>query len=74
MAMKYGRLIKVTPPSSNIGHDEGILYVVAAEDPNEAVRLVRYMAVIGSDIEVVGRVSHQLLAALQLEPGQFTRA
>jgi hypothetical protein len=30
--------------------------------------------VIGSDMEVIGRVSHQLLDALKLKPGEITRA
>jgi hypothetical protein len=71
--MEYGRLVKVMPPhgARNV---EPVVYVVAAEDPNEAMKLVADKVVIGSDMEVVGRASHQLLDALNLKPGEIARA
>ena len=40
----------------------------AAEDPDEAMKVVADKVVIGSDMEVVGRASHPLLDALNLKP------
>jgi hypothetical protein len=71
--MEYGRMVKVTSTSSDGGNDEAVLYVVGAEDSNEAMMLVENMVVIGSNIEVVGRVSHQLLDSLKIELGQVIR-
>jgi hypothetical protein len=71
--MEYGRLVRVTPPS-NAGDTKPVLYVVAAEDPNEAMKLVVEKVVIGSEMQVIGRASHQLLGALNLKAGEVTRA
>ena len=71
--MEYGRMVKVTTPSLFGGVEEAVLYVVGAEDPDEAIKLVENEVVVGSKIEIVGRVSHQLLAALGLNPNQVTR-
>jgi hypothetical protein len=71
--MEYGRMVKVTLPPLSGGKDEPVLYVVGEEDPQEAMRLVKTKVAIGSNIEVVGRVSRHLLAALKIEPAQVTQ-
>jgi len=71
--MQYGRLVRVTPPSTS-GNAEPVVYVVAAEDPNAAMKLVADKIAIGSDMEVIGRASHQLLNALKLKSGEIARA
>jgi hypothetical protein len=68
-----GRLVRVRPPSAT-GQADPIVYVVAAEDPDEAMKLVADKVVIGSDLEVIGRASRQLLEALKLKPGEVVRA
>jgi hypothetical protein len=70
---EYGRMLKVTSPSSGGGDDEAVLYVVGTGDPDEAMRLVRNEIGIGSKIQDVGRVSQQLLDALWIEPDQVKR-
>ena len=71
--MDYGRLVKVTTPSVFGGDEEPVLYVVGAEDPEQAKMLVEKEVVVGSKIEIVGRVSHKLLSALGLNPYKVTR-
>jgi hypothetical protein len=71
--MEHGRLVKVTPPSSK-GDAIPIVYVVAAEDPDEAMRLVADKVIISSDIQVIGRCSRQLLEVLNLKPGELLPA
>jgi hypothetical protein len=71
--MQYGRMVKVITPSLFGGVEEAVLYVVGAEDPGEAKKLVENEVAVGSKIEDVGRVSHQLLAALGLNPYKVTR-
>jgi hypothetical protein len=46
------------------------VYVVAAEDPDAALKLVADKVVIGSDMKIVGRASRRLLDALGLKPGE----
>lgn len=62
--MGYGRMVKVITPSSFGGVEKPTLYVVGAEDPDEDKKLVQNEVVVGSEIQIVGRVSHQLQAAL----------
>jgi hypothetical protein len=71
-APRHGRLVKVTSPSLYGGVEEAH-YVVGVEDRDEAMRLVEKEVVIGSKIEVMGRVSHQLLSAVGLNPYKVTR-
>jgi hypothetical protein len=73
--MVYGRMVKVTqPPLFGEGAErEAAVYVVGAENPTEAVILVRNIVAHGSNIEVVGRVSHQLLVAMGVNPNKVTR-
>ena len=61
------------PPPGAL-NTEPVVYVVAVEDPQEAMALVADRVVIGSDMEVVGRASYPLLAALNLKPGDVVRA
>src|SRR3984885_885613 len=71
--MEYGRLVSVKPPS-RLGDAEPIVYVVAAEDPDAALKLVADKVVIGSDMKIVGRASRRLLDALGLKPGEVVPA
>jgi hypothetical protein len=48
--------------------------VVAAEDPDAALKLVADKVVIGSDMKIVGRASRRLLDALGLKPGEVVPA
>jgi hypothetical protein len=71
--MEYGRLVSVKPPS-RLGDAEPVVYVVAAEDPDAALKLVADKVVIGSDMKIVGRASRRLLDALALKPGEVVPA
>ena len=71
--MEYGRLVSVKPPS-RLGDAGPIVYVVAAEDPDAALKLVADKVVIGSDMKIVGRASRRLLDALGLKPGEVVPA
>ena len=71
--MEYGRLVKVMPPHG-ARNMEPVVYVVAIEDPIDAMKLVADKVVIGSDMEVVGRTSRLLLDALNLKQGEIARA
>ena len=55
------------------GDDEAVLYVVGEEAPDAAMKVIGKTVAIGSKMEIVGRVSHQLLAALKIELGQIIR-
>jgi hypothetical protein len=66
-----GRLIRLRKQ----GDAHGIAYIVAVTDAAEAMELVRVKVAGTSDtIEDCGRVSDELLKALQLSPGAITRA
>jgi hypothetical protein len=73
--MEYGRMVKVTLPTlfGDDAEPEAGLYVVGAEDPTNAMNLVRDKVAHGSNIKVAGRVSHKLLAALGINPNAVTR-
>jgi hypothetical protein len=68
-----GRMVKVTLPLSEGGDGATVLYIVGAEDIEIALRLVQGVVAVGSIIEHVGRVSHQLLEALGIKPGQVLK-
>jgi len=59
---RFGRLVRVAPSS---------VYVVALEDKENALRLVKSHAPESAKIETIGRASQALLQALQLSLGQF---
>jgi hypothetical protein len=68
--MRFGRLIRVR---SHRGDPEASVYVVAEAEPAKAVEVLRLGIVRPLDeYEDLGRVTDHLLAALNLEPGQFT--
>jgi hypothetical protein len=70
---RSGVLASVKPPS-RLGDAEPVVYVVAAEDPDAALKLVADKVVIGSDMKIVGRASRRLLDALGLKPGEVVPA
>jgi hypothetical protein len=73
----HGQLVKLISRIANPGGaiEKSMLYVVAAENSGEAIALVRdRLAREGDRVEDVGDVSNGLLQALNLAPGEFTRA
>jgi hypothetical protein len=69
-------MVKVTLPplfGERAESGETALYVVGAEGAAEAMILVRNEVPHGAHIEVLGRVSHQLLSALGINPNKITR-
>jgi hypothetical protein len=58
---------------SRRGDPGAVVYVVAEAEPTKAIEILRLGIVRPLDeFEDLGRVTDQLLAALNLEPGQFT--
>lgn len=54
---------------------KAVAYIVALTDPTTAMELIRRKVADPEDhIEDLGRVSDELLAAMKLETGAFTRA
>jgi hypothetical protein len=54
---------------------EAVLYVVAEADPSKAMEIIKFdVADPNVQLEDLGRVSDDLLKALALQSGQFTRA
>ncbi len=69
--MPFGRLIRV----SRLGDPRTAAYIVAVPDPDRAVDLIRkQVAAPDDEIKDFGRVSNELLEALNLMPDQFVRA
>jgi hypothetical protein len=72
--MGPGYLVKVTTPSSG-GRLVTIAYVVSERDADGAVNIIKHkIAQRADEVVAVSRVSEQLLHALGVEPGGFTRA
>ena len=72
--MGFGRLVKVKSASSD-GAYATVGYLVAEQDPNRAVKIVRCeIAGPVDEIVAVSRVSEELLDALHIAPGEFRRA
>ena len=70
--MERGRLIRV---GKYRGDPNTVAHIVALLDPATAIDLIRKKAAGPDDlIEDVGRVSDGLLTALNMLPGDFTRA
>ena len=67
----FGRCIRV---GLHRGDPGAAVYVVAESDPAKALNILRTeLPDNGSDFEDVGRVTQQLVDALDLKPGQFRR-
>jgi hypothetical protein len=72
--MGLGCLVKVTTPSSG-GALVTIAYVVSEQDAVRAVNIIKSkIARLTDEVVVVSRVSEELLHALGVTPGEFTRA
>jgi hypothetical protein len=70
--MDYGRLIRVRKHRGDSGT---VAYIVALPDSAQAIELIRAKIAAPDDtVEDLGRVSDQLLIAMKLQPGDFTRA
>jgi hypothetical protein len=69
---EYGRLIWT---SNDREPSKSIAYIVALSDPADAIELIRSKVADPDDkVEDIGRVSEELLKALRLHSGDFTRA
>jgi hypothetical protein len=72
--MGLGCLIKVSTQSSGVGAVT-TAYVVSEQDADRAINIVKSkLAPRADDVVFVSRVSEELLLALRVEPGDFTRA
>jgi hypothetical protein len=72
--MGPGRLINVRTPSSG-GEFVTISYLVAEQDADLAIKIIKSKIARSTDeVLAVSRVSEQLLDALGVPPGGFTRA
>jgi hypothetical protein len=72
--MGLGCLVEVLTPSSGAGLVT-TAYVVSEQDANRAINIIRSeIAPRAEEVVFVSRVSEQLLNALCIEPGGFTRA
>lgn len=72
--MGPGNLVKVRTPSSG-GAVMTTAYVVSEQDAARAVNIIKStIAQLTDEVMAVGRVSEELLNALSLAPGEFTRA
>jgi len=61
-SLNFGRLIRVT---------KSVVYVVAVEDKDRAVKLIQGQVPADMVVESIGRASSSLLKGLALAPGQF---
>jgi hypothetical protein len=69
--MGFGRLIRVRAHRRD---PQATIYVVAEADVEKAIGILKTaLARPDDDFEDVGRVTDQLLNALSLQPGMFTR-
>ena len=67
----FGRLVRVR---THRGDPEPTLYVVAEPEAERAIDILKVaLARSYHDYEDLGRVTEQLLKALSLQPGTFTR-
>jgi hypothetical protein len=72
--MTLGCLVKVTTRSSGAALVE-TAYVVSEHDADRAVNIIKSnIAMLSDEVEVISRVSEQLLHALSVAPGGFARA
>lgn len=70
--MNLGRLIRARKFGSNA---KSVAYIVAVEDPAEAIDLIKSRAAEpGDEVQDLGRVSDMLVKTLKLMPGEFVRA
>jgi hypothetical protein len=70
--MTFGRLLRI---GTHRGDPHAVVYVVAESDAEKATEIVRNgEAKAGHEIEDLGRVSAELLVALNLKDGEYTRA
>jgi len=70
--MDNGRLIRA---GRYRGDPHAVAYIVAIADAAAAIELVRkFRHGHGHEIEDIGRVSHALLQAFSIMPGEFVRA
>jgi hypothetical protein len=51
-----------------------MLYIVAADDPNQALKIVERAIIPDASVEMIGPISGELLDAVALRPGECVRA
>jgi uncharacterized iron-regulated protein len=72
--MRIGNLVKVSTASSD-GAVVTIAYVVSEQDAVRAVNIIKNkIAQVTDEVIAVSRISEELLQALGVAPGEFTRA
>jgi hypothetical protein len=70
--MGEGRLIRVTT-SGETAPPKSAAYIVAESDKAKALAIIlESVARPGDDVQDIGKVSEQLVAALALAPGEFS--
>jgi hypothetical protein len=77
--MGLGCLVKVSTPASGVGQvptaQVTIAYVVSEQDAGRAIKIIKSkIAPRADEVVFVSRVSEELLNALGIRPGDFTRA
>jgi heptaprenylglyceryl phosphate synthase len=73
-AMGLGNLVKVRTPASG-GEVVTTAYIVFEQDAERAVNIIkRKIAQRTDEVKAVSSVSEELLRALDVAPGEFTRA
>lgn len=68
--MNHGRIVRVT---SQPGAPY-VTYIVAEENADKAVALMRTLVGSDAQVESIGRASRALLSALSLSPGEYRKA
>lgn len=68
--MQHGRIVRVTPELGG----PYVTYIVAEENAEKAVALMRTHLGTGAKIECIGRASLALLSAVSLSPGEYRKA
>jgi len=69
---RSGFLVRVRPPDAGPSHT--MLYIVAADDPNQALKIVERAIIPDASVEMIGPISGELLDAVALRPGECVRA
>jgi hypothetical protein len=70
--MSRGQLLRVTTGSANGGPEHVAHYIVAEDDLEKAMAILRPAVPASARIESAGEVVESLLRTLELAPGQFT--
>lgn len=69
---RSGFLVRVRPADAGPSHT--MLYIVAADDPDQALKIVERSTIPDASVEMIGRISGELLDAVALKSGECVRA